>query len=742
MESEQHPQSLPSKPSTPDWRRSLSQLKAMPFPTGDDEGGLELGQVVSGLRRRWPIILGVATVLTSAAFMKAINSTPIYQSGFEILIKPVTVESQVISSLPQTLSSQEQQKSTAPDQTTLKVLRSARVLTPIAEKLKAKYPGINYGALFSGLTITKDASAEILLVSFQNPNRNLVKDVIAELGPIYLNYSLEGRLADASQGIKFVEAQLPRLEKRVQGLQEQLQKFRQQHNLVDPDAQGKQLSEQLGGFNRERLTTQVQLEEARALYRNVQQQFEQLPTESVADAEVTRDPRFQKLLDRLLEIDTQLALDSTLFLEESNSIQVLKDQRENLIPLLNREAQRVQVALASRIRALEARNQALLATENSLNLRVKELSIISRQYANIQRELQIATENLNQFLSKREALRIDAGQKQTPWQLLSPPGEPIPSAANVKRTVMLGAIFGVLVGVGVALLLDRLDSIIYSAEEAKSSTKLPLLGTTPWIEETELTPQRVTTQKFLDWFKESPVGIKANFDRMGIKANFERMLHRTDEMNYYVKSPVQEAFRTLYTNIRLMNPDEPIRSLVITSSTPGDGKSTVAVNLAQSAAVMDQKVLLVDTDLRRPQLQNRLGLSSPLGLCDLMVSDLNWQQFIQQSTQEENLYILTAGQTSPDPIRTLSSQKFQQLMQQLEEKFDLVIYDTPPLVGLADATLVAAKASAMVLVVGLGKTERTMLSRAMDALKIPPTLILGIIANGSKDSGKVSIRTL
>ncbi|OLP18721.1 hypothetical protein BST81_09050 [Leptolyngbya sp. 'hensonii'] len=702
--------------------RLLSQPDLASFRSGnDDEGGLELGKVVAGLRRRIPLILGVATVVTSAALLKAMTSVPIYQAGFEILTRPVTVEAQVISSLPQTLTSKEEPQQRGVDLATLKLLRSPKLLDPIVKTLKPKYPTLTLDSMLERLLVTPLPEVQILQVAYQDPDPNKVRDILNALKDAYLNYSLEERLADVRQGIKFVDTQIPQLETRVQDLQGKLQTFRQEYNLVDPDAQGQQLSAQLGSFTQERLQTQVKLDEARSLFTDIQQQLAELPPEAVVDSELSTYPRYQKLLDKLLEIDSQIATESSLYLDQSNNIKVLRDQRDNLVPLLSREGQRIQSELASRIRSLEARNQALTDTENFLNLRVKQLSVISRQYTDIQNELKIATDNLNQFLAKREALRIDAGQKQTPWQLLSPPGKPKPSATNAKRAVLLGSILGLLLGVAIALVLDRLDSLIYSPEDVKNATKLPLLGIIPWIPKDE----DLGPPARLEWLKQ--LG-KIQLFNNG-KTTLEEELFQA-----YKGSSAMEVFRSIYTSIRLLSPDVPIRSLVITSPDTQDGKSTVSTYLSQAAAGMAQKVLLVDLDLHRPQLHERLGVSNMLGLSDLITNNLDWQQVIQRSSQEENLFVLTAGHLPPDPIRTLSSQKMKGLMEQLEEAFDLVIYDTPPLVGLADTALIAARTDALILVIGLGKSSRSIVGQAMEILKIPPTLVLGAIANGSKDA--------
>jgi capsular exopolysaccharide synthesis family protein len=183
---------------------------------------------------------------------------------------------------------------------------------------------------------------------------------------------------------------------------------------------------------------------------------------------------------------------------------------------------------------------------------------------------------------------------------------------------------------------------------------------------------------------------------------------------------------------QLCQPDEPIRSLAISSSVPADGKSTVAIHLAQAAAAMGQRVLLVDADLRRPQVHVRTDLPNVWGLSNVISSEINVDDVIQRSSMEDNLFVLTAGTIPPDPTRLLCSKKMRNLVERFQATFDLVIFDTPPLLGLADAKLLATHTDGIVMVVGLGKTDRSVLTEVLYGLKMSRARVLGLVANGVK----------
>jgi capsular exopolysaccharide synthesis family protein len=718
MEQGQYSQALPAKIDS-------KRFQWLPTATSSqvsesDEGGLNLGQVFAALRRRLPAIVGVTVVVTSAALLKALTSTPSYQAGFEILTKPVTVESQVLSSVPQTLSNKEERQAPEKgiDETKLKVLISPRILAPLAKELQSRYPDLTYKALAANLVVTQIPNSEILGVTYKDQDPEKVKAVLNLVSDAYLNYSLEERLADIRQGIEFVNAQLPQLQKRVEDTQDQLQSFRQKYNLIDPDSAGKQLAEQTSSIGQQRLENQVKLNEAQALYLDLARQLSQGSGESAAASALSENTRYQSLLTQILTVESDTAKEASLFREDTPNIRVLRDQKQNLLPLLNRERQRVQQEVASKIRELEYRRQILAQAEEQLNRRVKQLSVVSRQYTDIQQNLKISTDNLNQFLAKREALRIDAGQRKTPWQLLTAPSKPVPSADNVKNTAALGAILGLLLGVGVALLLDKFSNVIHTPKELKETTKFPILGVIPFNSDLEGVENLAVSKDVAGLVQQAR-------QRFGFNQDVKP--------HQYISSPFLEAFRSLYANILLLGSDTRIRSFVISSSIPGEGKSTVALYLAQAAAELGQKVLLVDTDLRLPQLHHRLKLANTSGLSNVISLDLDVEQVIQRSPVESNLFVLTAGQIPPDPTKLLSSQKMQNLMTQFKETYDLVIYDSSPLLGLADTKLLAARTDGIAMVVEIGRTKSSLLVQALDELKLSSVAVLGTIANASKE---------
>ena len=706
-----------------------------------DTDDLNLRQLLTIARRRALVIATVAIAVTSVVGFSTLKKIPQYESKFQLLVEPVTLENK-LTRLTQGAEKNLVQDSSLDYETQIQVLRSPKLMSPIIEVLKARYPDISYDSLISSnqLKINRLGETKILEISYEDADPKKVKSVLHEVARGYLRYSFEERQINVSQGIRFVEGQLPKLEQRVDKLQAQLQSFRQRYNLLDPENQAKELSTRVSGIEQQRLDSLIKLNETRSLYSTLQQQLGLAPNQAIATAALSEAPRYQMLLNQLQEVETKIAAESARFTEDSPTIQVLRDQQRNLLPLLRKEAAAALgpsvyqpgvltaspnsirlnltqqlVEAANQIRVLEVRTTAIGQAETRINQEVRQLPVIARQYTDLQRQLNIATESLTRFLGVQETLQIEAAQKALPWQLILVPKQPeVPIPLNNERSLILGGFAGLLLGMGAALLIEKLDNVFHSPDELKNSTGLPLLGVIPF-------QKQLKTQTPM-----AKIGNYTSAETHQPKSRNRR------QPNWYNASPFLESFRSLHTNIRFLGSDTPIHSLVISSATPAEGKSTTSVHLAQAAAAMGQRVLLIDADLRRPQVHHVLGLENSQGLSNVIATELNPKQAIQRLPMWDHLYVLTAGQIPPDPTRLLCSKKMKYLMEQFNAVFDLVIYDTPPVLGLADGKLLAAHTDGIVMVVGLGKTERSLLVQALDGLKTSSATVLGVVANGVK----------
>jgi len=723
--------------------KQLSQFSPL-YATEYSEVGEEkfdLRQIFAVARRRLFIIAGVAIAVSSGVAAKVLKQVPNYEGKFQLLIGPVSGDK--VDKLTQSLSQGAGFQVEGPDyETQIQVLWSPQVMSPIVNKIKARYPDIDYNTLRSKLAITRLGETKILEVRYQDSDPEKIKFILDRLADGYVQYSQTEQRASLKQGLSFVNEQTRKLQDRVKDLQNSIQTLRENYKIVDPETQGQLLTGRVSAIVQQRQETQSQLGEAKKLQAELQGQLAQLgvtPEESLTASALSEAPRYQQLLNQLSEVESKIAKESARFTEDSPTIQALREQQQNLLPLLNQEVTTVVgnedsdvptdpeslaspnsirstltqklVETANQIQVLEVRRNSIAEAEGLLGKQLKGLADIARRYTDYQTQLKGATESLNRFLAVQETLQIEQAQKTPSWQKLSNPQLPqAPISPNIQRGLILAGLAGLVAGAGAAFLAEKLDKVFHSPDELKDSTGLPILGTIPFKKE-----------------------LKGGKKFAGSTPNPENLeFELGGQSHFYNASPFLEAFRSLNTNLNFVSPDQPIRSLAISSSVPADGKSTVATNLAQAAAAMGQRVLLVDADLRRPQVHVRTDLPNVWGLSNVISSEINVDDVIQRSSMEDNLFVLTAGTIPPDPTRLLCSKKMRNLVERFQATFDLVIFDTPPLLGLADAKLLAAHTDGIVMVVGLGKTDRSVLTEVLYGLKMSRARVLGLVANGVK----------
>ena len=722
-----------------------------------EEDSIDLKQLSSIVKHRLRLIGAIVAGVTTVTAIMTFNQEAKYKGSFKLLVEPVAEEQEdPLSVLQQDLGGLDYE-------TQIEVLRSPRVLNPIIKNLSAKYSEIEYGELIkqkrSPLKIEQLDKTKILEVSYVDSDPDKIQFVLNNLAEAYLRYSLEERRVEVRQGIDFVESQLPEVRERVDELQGKVQKFRQRYNLLDPQQQAEILAQQQVDFEQKYFDTQAKLKETRSLYRMLNQQLGLQPQQALAASYLSESPRYQNLLNELQQIEVELAKESARFSAQNPVVETLEENKARLLTLLQQEAGGVlgqnlastvdntpnltspstlrlelnqkYIEAANEIQILELREQVLQNAIAELDDLTKQMPVIARQYTDLNRQLTVATESLTRFLTAQEELQLKGAQQALPWQAISQPNvleDPI--SPNPPRNLALGLISGLILGCAAALLAERLDPVFHSSEELKEHIKLPILGLIPV--QKDLKP--------LDEIEAAPQKEKVSLPQLQIgntTLNLNRSLKSPQKstpdskQKWYGASPFLESFRSLNTNIKLLGSDTSIRSFVISSSIPSEGKSTVSCHLAQAAAAMEQRVLLIDADLRRPQVHRWIGIENNEGLSNVLATGLDVDEAIVKVPQWENLSVITAGDIPPDPTRLLSSQKMYALMERLRSsrKYDLIIYDTPPILGFADGRILSNRTDGVVLVVRIGKTDRSLLKQNIDNIQMSNVPVLGVVAN-------------
>ncbi|MEA5575047.1 polysaccharide biosynthesis tyrosine autokinase [Anabaena sp. UHCC 0451] len=687
------------------------------FEVESDDGNLK--EFLDVVQRRAFVIAGVVCVMMATVIYSTMKEEKIYQGNFQLLVEPVNSDSN-LGQIP--LPDATINKSSLDYESQIQVLRSQELMKDVIPKLQSSYSDITYNSLLKNLTIRRLGATKVIDISYKNQDPKKIKLVLNTLSEFYLKYSLEKRKTKLNQGVEFVEKQLPTIRNRVAQLQQTLQIFRQRNSFVDPENQSNTVVAQLQTLEEQRLGIDQQLATARASYVSLSTPEGQRAT--LNDATI-----YSQLISQLRQLESQLSAELVRFQPDSPSIAVLEEKRQNLLPLIEDEQKRyvgLKLAEASAlIQKLEVQSQELARVEQQTKVKFQQLPILARQYSEIQRNLQLANDSLNRFLATRENLVIQVAQTELPWELIQPPNQgESPILPNIPRNLLMGCFGSLVAGISIAFLLEKLDNTYHDVGSLKEKIKLPFLGTLPIDKDIigyQSSYSNSTGYKSESRRNSGGNGWLSNIFRRQIKSN-----------SYYGQGVFWESLQVLYANIQMLNSDQPIRSLTVSSTMPGDGKTTVSFHLAQIAAALGKKVLLVDGDLRRAQVHKLSGFNNFSGLSNVLTSNIPVEQVIQQLPDMNLLSVIPAGPVPPDPAKLLGSEKMKQLMEYFNENFDLVIYDAPPMLGLVDARLLAPRTDGMLLVVRIDKTDKSALMQLQDSLRNSPINVLGVVANGDK----------
>jgi polysaccharide biosynthesis transport protein len=273
-----------------------------------------------------------------------------------------------------------------------------------------------------------------------------------------------------------------------------------------------------------------------------------------------------------------------------------------------------------------------------------------------------------------------------------------PIRPNVTNNILVAIIVGLLGGFGLALLLEFLDSSVTSQQEIEERLKLAFLGFIPSIPDEEVAADA--------------------------KPGVARDMH----VFKHPKSNVAEACRAVRTNLLFMTPDEPFQTMVVTSSGPQEGKSTTVISLGIAMAQSGSRVILLDTDMRRPRLHKAFGVSNEMGVSSLVVGEGKLEDAIK-STEVPNLFVLPCGPIPPNPAELLHTQAFKDLLVKLEGKYDKVLLDSPPIGAVADAVVLGTQVDGVLMVLKAGITHREVAKRAVRALNDVKARCFGAVLN-------------
>lgn len=673
------------------------------------------------LRRHvWAIIAFVLLVCFATAVV-SLRLTPVYESTATLYVDRQEARGIVgQESQNQTYSNLDAESFLASQ---IRLLQSDSVVRPVAQRynLLEREGQINRASdaasrisrakdapiVLKQLRISRPPSTYLLQVSYRSEDPQLAADVANQIAQSYIEHTYNIRIRSSQSLSTFMEKQIEELRAKMEASSGRLASLERELNVINPEEKTNILSARLLQLNTEYTRAQSDRVSAEA-------QMKQASTGALEAAQVSsQGDSIKRLVERRNEVSERFAEVKSHYgvnHPEYRKIQAQLRELENQIDATRQNAlKRVEV----QFNEARAREQMLANSVAETKAEYDKLNLRSFEYQRAKREAD-ADKNLYDELNRkiREA-GINAGFQNNMVRIadLARPGWK-PVFPKIPLNLALAFLFSTLIACGIAILADTMDNTIRDPEQVSRTLHTHIIGTLP----------SVKNPKELSLTTTASLPVSGSSGEIVVARGQERLLSTYDE-----------AIRTIRNSILLTDFDRRLRTILFTSATASEGKSTTAGHLATAHAQQKKRTLLIDCDLRRPSQHKLFGLPLATGLSNVLNGETGWRAAVVESESNPNLHIITAGPPSrraADMIGTLMGP----IMDEMAGEYDLVILDAPPLLGFAESLQMASSADGVVVVTKAGDTSRKAVAAAISTLSHLRANVLGLVLNQVKKS--------
>lgn len=712
-------------------------------------------------KRRWMIAAFALVVLAGAAF-KTFTMTPTYTAKGTLIIEK---EANIL-----TFQEIFQIESYRDDyyQTQYKLLQSYALAERTVEKLglaekKArelnarpmkkngqpvdpKNPGFKRGlaeSLMGAIKVSPIRLTRLVDIRYSDKDPNAAADTVNALFDAFVDMSIETKYAATEQASEFLTNQTKSITKEIESAQQQLQRYGAEKNIVALSDKETTTIEKLAALNSALTEATIERVKKETYYNEVK----------IASPDYIPETMGNQLIQRLRETYVGLSRDyqkkAETYKPDYPEMVRLKSELDTTRGALETETQSFIKGTYSDFQAALKKEQSLTDVFNKQKQEALLLNSNAIAYNSLKNEIDNKKNLLESLMTRQSETDVSArlrGLRTSNVRVVDTARVPVaPSSPNIKRNLLLALFLGLFGGIGLAFLMEYLDNSVKTSEDIERYAKLPTLGIIPEfsvnefkkgygygygygsrLKKKEKRRELESDGKIKVWREASPGAETAGASAKEVK---EGKIKAIELITYYApKSDFSENYRSIRTAFLLSSAGPSRKAMIIASALPEEGKSSYCCNFAVTLAQNNKKTLILDADLRKPRQHRIFDIKNVQGLTNYLSGGLELESLIK-GTKVPNLFLVNAGPIPPNPMELLGSEKMGHLLQRLKEVFDYVVIDTPPLLSVSDAFVLAPHADGVILVVWSGKTRRESLRLAKEKLDLMSVSTLGVVIN-------------
>ncbi len=685
------------------------------------------------LKRRWIAATAVFVGITSVALIYSLRLPKTYEAEGELLIK--TDQISELTGLENGRAEKEGlTHNSNPLATEAKIFRSRPIIEKLIQELNLQDDSgelLKYKSFVEAIKVNPVDDTDILQITYADQDPETAASVVNKAIELYIeNDTLKNRSQTASAR-EFIAKELPKVEANVAQAEANLRRFKNQNRIASLAEETTATVGSISMVENQIDGLEAELGNVNARYNRLENQLRMSWQEAAAVSALSQSLPVQRALEQLQEVKVALAQKRDYLSDNAPQIVSLKEKEANLTTLLDRQIANTlngqQQALIKNVNilslgelkqeqigefadlglskeGLEKKLETLRNRYNSYKQRSDTLPKLQEQQRELERRVDAAQSTYKTLLSKLQEAQIVENQNIGNVQVVANAVVPEdPSGPRKKLIVAGGGVVGAFLGIMIAFLLDIRDNKIKNSQEVEGILAYPIHGIIP------------------------------DFNKSGIKKQLLLAESSTSDLPKLAASSMSascltEAYQSLQIKLELLDKSAEQKVIAVTSSVAREGKSSISANLALAKVKCGQRTLLVDADLRCPTQHHLWHISNDLGLTGVLQEEVEWQAAIQNLMP--NLDIITSGIDIDHPVSLLRSLQMEALICDLSSRYDCIIVDTPPLVGLADTLVLSKLVDGFLLVVRPGVADYASVSSVKKLLASSNLPVLGVVVNG------------